>query len=77
MTIGYTDMGFDRAQVASSHAKLALRTRVEGWDAAAAVMLCEEALAAHSGYSLLHITPTPHLPPNTDLHSLVGRKVRS
>ncbi|KAK4310672.1 hypothetical protein Pmani_017772 [Petrolisthes manimaculis] len=62
------------AQVASSHARLALRTTVEGWDAAAAVLLCEEALAAHSGYSLLHITPKPHLPPNTDLHTLVGRK---
>lgn len=62
-------------QVAASHARLALRTTVEGWDAAAAVLLCEEALAAHSGYSLLHITPVPHLSPNADLHTLVGRKV--
>uniref|UniRef100_A0A0P4W558 MCM AAA-lid domain-containing protein n=1 Tax=Scylla olivacea TaxID=85551 RepID=A0A0P4W558_SCYOL len=61
-------------QVASSHARLALRTTVEGWDAAAAVLLCEEALAAHSGYSLLQVTPTPHLSPNADLHTLVGRK---
>ena len=62
-------------QVASSHARLALRTTVEGWDAAAAVLMCEEALAAHSGYSLLQVTPTPHLSPNADLHTLLGRKV--
>ncbi|XP_042208310.1 minichromosome maintenance domain-containing protein 2-like [Homarus americanus] len=61
-------------QVAASHARLALRSTVEGWDAVAAVLLCEEALAAHSGYSLLQIQPTPHLPLHTDLHTLVGRK---
>ncbi|XP_069956094.1 minichromosome maintenance domain-containing protein 2-like isoform X3 [Cherax quadricarinatus] len=62
------------AQVAASHARLALRCTVEGWDAAAAVLMCEEALAAHSGYSLLHVIPTPHLPPHCDLHTLLGRK---
>ncbi|XP_071521846.1 minichromosome maintenance domain-containing protein 2-like [Panulirus ornatus] len=62
------------AQVAASHARLALRCTVEGWDAVTAVLLCEEALAAHSGYSLLQVPPTPHLPLHTDLHTLVGRK---
>ncbi|XP_069156220.1 minichromosome maintenance domain-containing protein 2 isoform X1 [Procambarus clarkii] len=62
------------AQVAASHARLALRSTVESWDAAAAVLMCEEALAALSGYSLLHISPTPHLPPHSDLHTLLGRK---
>ncbi|XP_027229043.1 minichromosome maintenance domain-containing protein 2 isoform X2 [Penaeus vannamei] len=62
------------AKVASCHARLALRKTVESWDAVAAVMLSEEALAAHSGYSLLQVKPTPHLPTHCDLHSILGRK---
>ncbi|XP_047478211.1 minichromosome maintenance domain-containing protein 2-like [Penaeus chinensis] len=62
------------AKVASCHARLALRKTVESWDAVVAVMLSEEALAAHSGYSLLQVKPTPHLPTHCDLHSILGRK---
>ncbi|XP_064089582.1 minichromosome maintenance domain-containing protein 2-like isoform X2 [Macrobrachium nipponense] len=62
------------AQAAASHARLALRSTVETWDAVAAILLCEEGLAAHFGYSLLQVPPTPHLSANTDLHILVGRK---
>ncbi|XP_066984366.1 minichromosome maintenance domain-containing protein 2-like isoform X2 [Macrobrachium rosenbergii] len=62
------------AQAAASHARLALRSTVETWDAVAAILLCEEGLAAHFGYSLLQVPPTPHLSANADLHILVGRK---
>ncbi|KAK7081912.1 hypothetical protein SK128_007483 [Halocaridina rubra] len=61
-------------QVASSHARLALRNIVEPWDAAAAILLCEEGLASHFGYSLFQMPPTPHLSASDDLHGLVGRK---
>ena len=41
--------------LATSHARLSLRSRVEDWDAASAVLLCEEALTASTGYSLLQV----------------------
>ncbi|XP_076047750.1 minichromosome maintenance domain-containing protein 2-like [Oratosquilla oratoria] len=58
--------------VAASHARLALRSTVEAWDAVAAIHLYEEAVAAYSGYSLLGVTPVPHLPHQADLQDLLG-----
>ena len=64
-----------RTSVSSAHAKLSLRDKVEIWDACTAIMLCEEALAASTGYSILKIQPNPHLSTKADLHDLLGRKV--
>ncbi|KAF2355173.1 MCM domain [Trinorchestia longiramus] len=61
-------------RVSESHTRLSLRSCVEEWDVAAAVLLCEEALAASTGYSVLQIQPRPHLPRGVSLDVTIGRK---
>lgn len=64
-----------RTKVAKCHARLALRKTVDVGDAAAAILLFEEALAARTGLSTLGVQSNPHLSRKHDLNYLLGRKV--
>jgi len=49
------------SSLAVAHAKLRISTVASGGDALAAIMLFEENVALHSGYSPFDVLPTPHL----------------